>query len=87
LIARPPAEVAGRYARDDRLHLSGLLWPEGAERLARTAYLTRESRGKGQIILFAGDPAFRRSMRGLERLLSNAIVLGPGLGTERPAPW
>jgi len=87
LIARPPVEVAGRYARADSLHLSGLLWPEGAERLARTAFLTRERRGKGQVILFAGDPVFRRSMRGLERLFVNAIVLGPGLGTERPAPW
>lgn len=87
LLARPPVEVAARFAPADSLHLSGLLWPEGAERLSRTAFLTRERRGKGQVILFAGDPTFRRSMRGLERLLLNAIIVGPGLGTERPAPW
>ena len=86
-IARPPVQVAGRFASADSLHLSGLLWPEGAERLARTAYLTRESRGKGQVILFAADPTFRRALRATERLFLNAVLLGPGLGTERSAPW
>ena len=86
-IARPPVRVAGRFAGADSLHLAGLLWPEGAERVARTAYLTQESRGKGQVILFAADPTFRRSLRATERLLLNAVLLGPGLGTERSAPW
>ena len=40
-----------------------------------------------QVILFAADPTFRRSLRALERLLLNAVVLGPGLGTARTAPW
>lgn len=87
LIARPPVQVAGRFASADSLHLSGLLWPEGAERVARTAYLTRERRGKGQVILFAADPTFRRALRATERLFLNAVLLGPGLGTERSAPW
>jgi hypothetical protein len=87
LIARPPVRVAGRFAGADSLHLAGLLWPEGAERVARTAFLTQESRGKGQVILFAADPAFRRSLCAEERLLLNAVLLGPGLGTEHPAPW
>ena len=37
--------------------------------------------------LAAADPTFRRSLRALERLLLNAVVLGPGLGTARTAPW
>jgi len=86
-IARPPVHVVGRMAETDSLQLSGLVWPEAAARIARTAYLTQETCGKGQIILFADDPTFRRSMRGIERLLLNAVVLGPGLGTSRPAPW
>jgi len=87
LIARDPVRVVGRFARPDSLHLSGLLWPEAADRLARTAYVTRETKGKGQVILFAGDPTYRRSTPGTERLLLNALLLGPGLGTSHPAPW
>ncbi len=87
LIARDPVRVAARFAASDSLHLSGLLWPEAASRIARTACLTRESLGKGQIILFAIDPTHRRAMPGTERLMLNAVLLGPGLGTSRPAPW
>jgi hypothetical protein len=86
-IAQSSVRVAARFAAREALHVSGLLWPEAANRLARTAYLTRESKGKGQIILFAGDPTYRRATRGTERLILNAILLGPGLGTQRPAPW
>ena len=86
-IARADVRVAARFATPESLHVSGLLWPEAANRIARTAYLTRESKAKGQIILFAGDPTYRRATPGTERLILNAILLGPGLGTERPAPW
>lgn len=65
-----------------RLRMSGLLWPEASQRLANSAYLTRESFGRGQIILFAHSPAFRGSALGAERLLLNAIVYGPGMGTR-----
>jgi hypothetical protein len=65
-----------------RLRMSGLLWPEATQRLANSAYVTRESFGRGQIILFANSPAFRGSTRGTERLLLNAIVYGPGFGAQ-----
>jgi hypothetical protein len=87
LIARSPVHVVVRYAAYDSLALSGLLWPEAADRLARTACVTRESLGSGQIILFAEDPTYRRHTPALERLILNAAVLGPGLGTSRAAPW
>ena len=87
LIAREPVRVAARYAENDSLQLSGLLWPETASRVARTAVVTRESQGKGQVILFAIDPSLRRATRGTERLLLNAVLLAPGLGVSRPAPW
>ncbi|MCL4177472.1 MAG: peptidase [Verrucomicrobia bacterium] len=67
-----------------RLRMSGLLWPEAAQRLANSAYVTRESYGRGQIILFANSPALRGASRGAERLLLNAVVYGPGLGTQPP---
>lgn len=63
------------------LRMSGLLWPEASHRLANAAYVTRESLGRGQIILFATSPAFRAASLGTMRILLNAIVYGPGLGT------
>ena len=64
------------------VRLSGLLWPEAQQRIANTAYLTREASGKGQIILFSGQPNFRGASHGTNRLLLNAIVYGPGLGSR-----
>ncbi|WP_082971734.1 M14 family metallopeptidase [Rheinheimera sp. SA_1] len=68
--------------QDVRVRMSGLLWPEAAQRVTNTAYLTRESKGNGQIIMFAGQPVVRGGTKGTERLLLNAIVYGPGLGAE-----
>jgi len=64
------------------LRMSGLLWPEASQRIANSAYLTREAKGNGQIILFASQPNFRGSTKATNRLLLNALVYGPGLGTR-----
>ena len=69
---------------DVRVRMSGLLWPEAAQRVTNTAYLTRESKGNGQLIMFAGQPVVRGGTKGTARLLLNAIVYGPGLGAEQP---
>ncbi|MBI3872594.1 MAG: hypothetical protein HY304_05910 [candidate division Zixibacteria bacterium] len=87
LVAKDPVAVAARLADAPQMRLSGLLWPEARERWAKTAYATRESVGKGQIILFADEPFFRAYFHGTKRLLENAVLLGPGLGTEQPPPW
>ena len=68
--------------KDIRLRMSGLLWPEAAQRIANSAYLTHESVGHGQVILFASEPVFRGAALGTNRLLLNAIVYGPGLGAD-----
>ena len=47
----------------------------------RARVVTRESLGRGQVILFAGSPNFRAATRGTARILANAIVYGPGFGT------
>ena len=86
-IATPPVTVAAAFPAADAMHLGGLLWPEAAARLAHTGYATREGVGRGQVILFADHPAFRRWMVESERLLINAIMLGPGLGTRWSSPW
>ncbi len=87
LIALPPVAVAARFPKIDHLHLGGLLWPEAAARMAGTGYATRESLGRGQVILFAVHPAYRRWMRDTERMMVNAILYGPGLGTRWSSPW
>lgn len=87
LIASAPVTVAAKFDDIDQLHLGGLLWPEAAARLANTAFATREQVGRGQVILFADHPGFRRWMVESERMLKNAILMGPGLGTRWSTPW
>lgn len=71
-------------ALDQQLHvrMSGLLWPEAAQKIANSAYLARERLGNGQIIMFSAEPVFRGATLGTNRLLLNAIVYGPGAGTQ-----
>jgi len=69
---------------EPRLRMSGLLWPEAASRLMNTAYVTRESVGSGQVILFAAPPAFRGTTFGTTRLLHNALIYGAGCGASHP---
>jgi hypothetical protein len=87
LVAEPPVQVPAQFAGLERLHLGGLLWPEGAGRLARTAYTTREPLGRGQVILFLNEPEFRGWTRATRRLLLNAILYGPGMGTRWSTMW
>ena len=87
LMAKHPVAAPARLADRETLRLSGLLWPEAAQRLAGSAYVTVERVGHGQMILFAADPTFRRWLRGPERLMLNAVLLGPGLGASPPIPW
>ena len=69
-----------------RVRMSGLLWPEARERIASSAWVTREAVGRGQVILFAHAPAFRAAQLGAMRVLENALVLGPGMGASQPVP-
>jgi hypothetical protein len=70
-----------------RLRMSGLLWPEAAHRIANGAALTRESVGRGQIILFPDPPTFRAASLGTTRVFMNAVVYGPGMGASAPMRW
>lgn len=66
-----------------RIRAGGLLWPEARERIANGAWVTRESVGQGQVILFAYPPAFRAVQLGAMRILENALIFGPGLGADQ----
>jgi len=82
LLSKRPVQTAARITQEEDMRISGLLWPEAKSRLANSAYCTRESFGKGQIILFADAPFFRAYFYSTLRLLLNAIYLGPGLGAN-----
>ncbi|MBU0983774.1 MAG: hypothetical protein KKA42_07875 [candidate division Zixibacteria bacterium] len=82
-----PVKTVARLADRNDLRLSGLLWPEARERWANTAWSTRESSGKGQIILFATDPHMRAYWYGSRQLMVNAILYGPGMGARFEGPY
>jgi hypothetical protein len=87
LMSRHPVQTPIRLLSKERLRVSGLLWPEAAERLADTAYATVERIGYGQLILFRDNPAFRGYTEGMARAYLNAIIFGPGLGASPSVPW
>jgi len=86
-LSKSPIETAGRFSDAEKLRVSGLLWQEARDGWAKSAYLTREAKGGGQLILFAGEPNFRAYFHATERLLLNAIYYGVGFGTRRTVEW
>ncbi|HQN38045.1 MAG: hypothetical protein GX178_12980 [Acidobacteria bacterium] len=68
---------AGLYAAAERLVAAGLVWPEARQALAGKAYLVEQPVGRGRVIAFAEDPAFRGMAPATELLLLNAVLLGP----------
>ena len=86
-MAKAPVKTVGRMADANSLRLSGLLWPEARQRWAETAYVTRESKGRGQIVLFAVDPNIRAYCYGSRQLFVNALLFGPGMGSRFEGPY
>ncbi|MEW6413551.1 MAG: M14 metallopeptidase family protein [Candidatus Zixiibacteriota bacterium] len=88
LMAGEDVKTVGRFSVDEtKLRLSGLLWPEARQRWAGTAYLTREYKGGGQIIMFLGTPNLRAYFQGTRQMLANAILYGPGMGSWSGGPY
>jgi hypothetical protein len=57
---------------------AGFQWPDNTERLLRnSALVIEEPLGAGHTVLFANEPMFRGWWRALDRLVMNAVVLGP----------
>jgi hypothetical protein len=60
------------------IHRAGFQWPDNSERLLRnSALVIEEPLGGGHVVLFANDPTFRGWWRALDKLVLNAILLGP----------
>jgi hypothetical protein len=57
---------------------AGFTWPDNTERLLRgTTFLVDEPLGAGHVVLFTNEPMFRGWWRALDRLVLNAMLLGP----------
>ena len=62
------------------LHRAGFIFPDNTERLLRgTALLVEESMGSGHVVAFVNEPMFRGWWRALDRLVLNAVLLGPSM--------
>ena len=86
-LAKSPVTTGIRLEEAKSLRVAGLLWPEARGRIEKSAYLTVESVGKGQVILFATEPGHRAQQRATARTMANAVVYGPGLGASPPVGW
>ena len=61
-------------------HRAGFVFADNTERLLRgTALLIDEPTGSGHVVLFNNEPMFRAWWRSLDRLVLNAVVLGPAM--------
>lgn len=61
------------------LTLGGFAWPGNTEKYLRNCiWAAVESEGSGSVILFAENPVYRGFWRGPSKLLTNAILFGPG---------
>ncbi|NUO65510.1 MAG: hypothetical protein HOQ34_18240 [Gemmatimonadaceae bacterium] len=70
----------GVFPKTGKLYRAGFVWPNNTERLLRgTAFLIEEPIGDGHLVLFANDPMFRGWWRALDRLVLNAVLLGPAM--------
>ena len=68
--------TVARFSRDTT-EVSGYAFPERARRTAETAYAQDFRIGRGHVVLFAEDVAFRMFWKGLNKLLMNAVLLVP----------
>ncbi len=59
--------------------LAGFVWPEAAERLEGALLVGVEERGRGAVVTFAQEPAFRLFWRAKLPLFLNAVMFGPSL--------
>lgn len=75
----PPSSVRRvvvSYA-EDQILAAGHAWEESIERMPGTVFAYEERVGGGRVIAFAEDINFRAYFRGTNRLLLNAVVVGP----------
>jgi len=67
-------------AADESPVVAGFAWPEAERRLAGSLLVGTESRGRGSVVLFAQDPAYRLFWRATAPIFLNAVLFGPSVG-------
>jgi hypothetical protein len=76
-LSREGSNVAV-FPATGKLHRAGFVFPDNTERLLKgTAFLIEEPLGDGHVLLFNNEPMFRGWWRALDRLVLNAVLLGP----------
>jgi hypothetical protein len=65
---------------DETPVVAGFAWPEAEQRLAGTLLVGVESRGRGSVVLFSQEPAYRLFWRATTPILLNAVLFGPSTG-------
>ena len=53
------------------------MWDDTRRALAGESYLVTEERGRGKVVLFASEPAYRAYWPALHRLFLNAVLFAP----------
>lgn len=59
--------------------LGGFVWPEAEERLRKALLVSAKSLGRGRIVIFTQEPAYRLFWRGTTPFFLNAVLYGPSL--------
>ena len=59
--------------------VAGFVWPSMEGLLGGRPYALSEAHGRGKVVVFAEEPAFRGSWPVTERMLLNAVLWGPSL--------
>lgn len=67
-------------AADDSPVVAGFAWPEAEQRLAGSLLVGTEPRGRGSVVLFVQDPAYRLFWRATTPIFLNAVLFGPSTG-------
>jgi hypothetical protein len=67
-------------AQTERPVIAGFAFPEAEQRLSGSLLVGAERRGKGSVVLFAQNPAFRLFWRATTPIFLNAILYGPSVG-------
>lgn len=75
-----------RFVDAAELAAGGRLWTDAAAQLARKPAVVAQAHGRGQLIGFVTDPAFRGMLDGLDVLVANALLLGPAIADPVPEP-
>ena len=67
------------FPQTGSFYRAGFEWPDNTQRLLRnSALVIEEPMGAGHVVLFANEPMFRGWWRAMDKLVMNAVVLGPG---------